>query len=186
VDAAQAGLAHQARHPAAAAALPARAQFGVDARAAVGSAAAPVDLANALGQLPIGPRSRRGPPVPPGVVARARHAQRPAQQPDRVVGGLVGDELAAVHRVALALAKYTAAFLRISRSSFSSATSRRSLASSAFSSVVTPARWPASTSAWRSQRRMVSGSTPRSRATWLGRRPLVRASSTARARNSAG
>ena len=44
-------------------------------------------------------------PGPPGEVARARHAQHAAEQPDRMLGGLGGDEHVPVHRGALARAK---------------------------------------------------------------------------------
>jgi hypothetical protein len=139
-----------------------------------------MDLADPLYERFIGLRACRRWSIPPGVIARARHAQHPAQQPDCVLSGLVGDELAAAHRVALSRAKNTAAFFRISRSSRRSAFSRRKRASSARSSVTNPGRRPVSISAWRSQRRMVSGSTPKSSATWRGDRPLVRANAMAR------
>ena len=122
---AQASLAQQARDPTAAAPVPGGPQFGLDARAAVGRSAALMDQPDPLRERVFGLRPCLRLSHSPGIVARARHARRPAQQPDRVAGGLVGDELAAVHRVALSCAKNTVAFLRISRSSFKSAFSRR-------------------------------------------------------------
>src|SRR5439155_8592947 len=63
-------------------------------------------------------------------------------------------------RSSSAWAKYADAFLRISFARFSSRTSRSSSFSRWRSSVVRPARWPVSRSAWRTHRRSVSAVHP--------------------------
>jgi hypothetical protein len=106
-----------------------------------------MDGANALRQalIGLGVGGRRS--TAPGRVAGARRAEHPIGERDGVLGRVGRDEPVAAHRVALSRAKKAAAFLRISRSSLSTATSRRRRANSAFSSVVSPSRWPASISA---------------------------------------
>src|SRR5262245_3741963 len=73
--------------------------------AAAGQAAVRMDLADLFRQRLIGAGTRRGWSVPPGEIARARHAQHPAEQPNGMLSGLVGDELERAHRGALARAK---------------------------------------------------------------------------------
>ena len=82
----------------------------------------------------------------PRVIARTRHAEHAAHGLDRVLGLLRRDEPEDHRRVSLSLAKKAAAFLRISRSSASVRTSRRSRRSSSRSSEVKPSALPSSTS----------------------------------------
>src|SRR5919197_2705991 len=163
------------------------AQLGVDARSTIGAARGPVELADLLQQLLVGPCPRGGTSLEPGVEATTRDVQDPAQQADRVVSLLRRDEPIPAHRV-VSFAKKAAAFFSISRSWRSTWFSRRRRRSSCCSAVVSsPGRpWPASTSAWRTPLRRVWPETPRSLASSGIVLPLVRASSTASARNAAG
>src|SRR5262249_61785526 len=79
----------------------------------------------------------RRPPLP-GMKTRTRHAQHTAEQRDRMVGLLHSDEAEELHRVSLSRAKKDAAFFKISRYCSSVRTLRRSLRSSARSSLVIP------------------------------------------------
>src|SRR5439155_11877172 len=99
---------------------------GVDTAGAIGAAALAVDLRDPLNQPGISESTigRRSPL--PSVEARARNAEQPAHQRDRVVGLLRRDEPKQVHRVSLSFTKKAAAFFRISRSCSSSNTRRRS------------------------------------------------------------
>src|SRR5216684_2566335 len=136
-------------------------------------------------QLGTGARRRPGrrrAPVP-GVEARARHLERPAQQPDRDGGLLHGDER---EPHAFSLAKKAVAFFRMSRSIRSVRFSRRRRPSSSRSSVVSvPALpRPASTSACCTQRRTAVSARSSSRATAPTDLPLSRISRTVWALNS--
>ena len=85
-------LAHQPCNPVPATADSPRSQLGVDAWAAVGSPALPVDdpdLVQQLAILPLAPALRA---AEPGVVATRRHLEHPAQRADPVPGGVLPDE----------------------------------------------------------------------------------------------
>jgi site-specific DNA recombinase len=185
----QARSPHEASHslPAAARLRDLR-QLRVDPRSAIGPTAARVNLTNARRQRSVGYRTRGGRTFPPGVVAAARHAERPTQERDWEVGLLRLDE--AKHRYrsgSLSLAKKAAAFFRRSRSIRSPRFSVRSRRSSSRSAVVSPSlRRPASRSAWRTQLRITWPEPPRSSASWSGLRPPSRTRRTASARNSGG
>src|SRR3954451_7658700 len=159
-------------------------QLCVDARRAIQVAVVVVDLADALKQplvLALAPRRRA---VLPRVKARAADAQHAAHRLDRVLGPLRRDEPEDHRRVSLSFAKKAAAFLRISRSSVSVRTSRRSRRSSSRSSEVRPSALPSSTSTWRDQFLSDCGEHPSSVASCGIDRPLVLSSRTASRRNS--
>ena len=74
------------------------------------------------------PPARDGVARCPGVKARARDAEHAAHGLDRVLGLLRGDEPEHRHRVPLSLAKKTAAFFKISRSSVEPSAARAATA----------------------------------------------------------
>jgi hypothetical protein len=99
VDARQAVVAHQPGDPFAADMdVQAEPQLSVDARRAVGGAAAGMDLTDLLGELGIdhGPLGRW--PRCPGVIAGACHTQHAAQPGDLVVWLLRVDQPVPAHR----------------------------------------------------------------------------------------
>ena len=88
----QPGEAKQARHPLARAADTLVAQFGMDARRAVGAPAPFMNRPNPLGEHEIALRACRGRSLPPGVIAAARDAEHTAQQGDGIIRLLHLDE----------------------------------------------------------------------------------------------
>jgi hypothetical protein len=67
-------------------------QLSMDARRAVGGAAALMDLADPLSELPVGDHPSTRWPALPGIKARARHTQHAAQLGDSVVCLLLLDQ----------------------------------------------------------------------------------------------
>jgi hypothetical protein len=99
VDALEAMLAHQAGDAFAADLdVQSEPELGLDARCAVGGAAARVDLADLFAEIGIdhGPLGRW--PRGPGVIAGACHTQHAAQPGDLVVWLLRVDQPVAAHR----------------------------------------------------------------------------------------
>src|SRR6202022_189459 len=92
------------------------------------------------------------------VIGRRSDLQLSADRLDSVLGTVGIDERHHhfPRRSSSAWAKYADALRKISFARFSSRTSRSSSFSRCRSSVVRPARWPVSRSAWRTQRRSVS------------------------------
>jgi hypothetical protein len=91
-------------------------QLGIDPRCAVDLFRLGVDLTNPRTELAVGELSLAGRPALPGVVALARHTDRPAQQGDGELCGLSLDEPEPRHGRSVSLAKKAAARFRISRS----------------------------------------------------------------------
>lgn len=114
-----------------------------------------VDLANPLGQALILERAGRRPAALPRVKPGPRDAEHPAQLADRALGLLRRDERE--HHLRVSLAKKAAAFFKISRSSVSTRTSRRSRLSSSRSALVSPSARPSSMSSWLAQLRIDCG-----------------------------
>src|SRR5918994_491028 len=124
-----------------------------------------MDLADLLDEKSVLPSPLRRRPAAPGVVAALGHSEHAAQHCYRVAGPLRVDEVKAAHRSPISsLAKKAAAFRKISFSWRRVFTSRLSLRSSSFSSVVSPSRSPLSISSWLTQLRRVPSETPISRA----------------------
>ena len=73
-------------------------ELGVDARRAVGGAAAGMDVADLLGERLVSQRAGRGRTRGPGVVARACHTQHAGKTGDSVVGFLLIDQPVVAHR----------------------------------------------------------------------------------------
>ena len=96
-----------------------------------------------------------------------RDPEVPTCHTHRDVCPLRSDEPVGAHQVSLSLAKKAAAFFSKSRSIRSVRFSRRSLVSSARSSVVRPGRVPASIWPWFTHFRRVSSEIPRSGADGL-------------------
>src|SRR5262249_31876674 len=176
--------AHEPLNPLAANAHALLVQIEMHPPRAVAAAAAAVDRPDPLAQPGIDERSLRQWPTLPSVKTRAGDAEHPAHERDRVVNLLRRDETEALHRVSLSFAKKAAAFFKPSRSWRSTRTSRRNARNSSRSSLVRPARSPASIPAWRTHRRSDSEETPKFRAISFSERPLARYSSTASRRNS--
>src|SRR5215210_7612286 len=139
-------LAHQAGHPPPAALDPKRSEFGMNARVAVGSAGVLVDLADLLGEGRVLNRPLRPGTMEPGVVSAPGNPQDPAQKRNGIVGPLHVDESEAAHRIPSSLAKKAVAFRRTSFSCSRILTLLLSRPSSSRSSVVSPSRFPSSTS----------------------------------------
>src|SRR5262249_52990405 len=178
--------AHEPLNPLAANAHALLVQIEMHPPRAVAAAAAAVDRPDPLAQPGIDERSLRQWPTLPSVKTRAGDAEHPAHERDRVVDLLRRDQTEALHRVSLSFAKKAAAFFKTSRSWRSTRTSRRNARNSSRSSLVRPARSPASIPAWRTHRRSDSEETPKFRAISFSERPLARYSSTASRRNSGG
>jgi len=102
VAADQARGAHQPRHLLAGAAHPARPQRRMDTRRPVGLATLCVRRRDLHGQCRIGLGAGRDLAAHPGIVGRARDAQHPAQQRDRMGGPLRVDEPIPAHKVSFA------------------------------------------------------------------------------------
>src|ERR687886_2918109 len=152
---------HQSCYPPESAPYSERTQLGVYPRVAVGLSAPAVDLADLLGEGGVLAAPVGGRPAPPGVVAALGDSEHPAHLRHRVVGLLRIDEPEDAHRPPISsLAKKAAAFLRISFSWRRVFTSRLSLRSSSFSSVVSPVRPPESISSWFTQFLRVPSETP--------------------------
>jgi hypothetical protein len=99
VDALEAMLAHQAGDPVAADMdVQPEPQLSLDARRAVGSAAAGVDLADLFAEIGIGQGPLGRWPGGPGVIASACHTQHATQSGDLVVWLLRLDQPIAAHR----------------------------------------------------------------------------------------
>jgi len=128
--------AHQAGDPFAAAAPAGAGQFGVHARRAIGAVRALIDSGDRLTQLRVGGLPRRSRSGEEGVEARAGDREDPAEPLDAVGVSMIGDESEAADRI-VSWAKWAAALRRISFSTRSSATSRRSRRSSSNSDGLT-------------------------------------------------
>jgi hypothetical protein len=100
----QALLGHQPGDSLLGAALVEAAQLGVGPWGAIGGARATMDFADQLAQLGISLGMLRQCSTTPGVIARARDLEHPAQPLDPVVGSELGDEAKAAHRI-VSLAK---------------------------------------------------------------------------------
>src|SRR5262252_7351684 len=158
-------------------------QLGVNPRAAIALPALGMDRRDLEAQPFVRLRPGRHRARLPGVEARPRHLERPAQQPDREAGLLRGDER---EPHACSFAKKAVAFFRMSRSIRSVRFSRRSRPSSSRSSVVSApvGPRPASTSPCRTQLRSAVSVRSSSRATVATDFPLSRTIRTAWALNS--
>jgi hypothetical protein len=142
-QAADSGLAHQAFHALATDPFAVgHGQLGVDPGRAIDAPVERVDLANPLGRSRVLTRAGRRRAFDPGVKARSAHLEHAAHRLDGVLGPLRGDEPEHRHRVPPSLAKKTAAFFRISRSSISVRFSRRSRRSSSRASLLSPSARP--------------------------------------------
>src|SRR3989449_7298058 len=174
---------HQSRHAVPARAAAAVRQLSVNPRAAVALPALGMDRRDLEAQPVVRPRPGRRRARLPGVEARARHLERPAQQPDRHGGLLRGDER---EPHAFSFAKKAAAFFRMSRSIRSVRFSRRRCPSSSRSSVVSAPAGPrpASISPCRTQLRSAVSVRSSSRATAATDLPLSRTIRMACALNS--
>jgi hypothetical protein len=115
-----------------------QAQLGVHPWRPVGLQRVGVDLGDPLAQRLIGNRPRRRLARRPGVKPGPADLQHAAHDLDRVLGPRRGDEPEDRHRVPLSLTKKAAAFFRISRSSVTVRSSRRSRRSSSRSPDVRP------------------------------------------------
>src|SRR5271168_4789079 len=169
---AQPRRSHQARHTLARDPLPALAQLRMHPRTAVAAVALGVDRGHLQPQaLVLTPTLRRR-PFAPGVVARARDLQHPAQQRHRVPGLLRRDQRESHW---FSLAKKAVAFFRISRSIGSRWFSRLSSTSSSRSPRLSEPAGPrpASTSACSTQRRKAVSPIPSSSASCPMRLPLL-------------
>src|SRR5215218_5094566 len=162
----QPGLPHQPRHSFPGASNAQRPQLEVNPRRPIGLSAVCVNTNDLLRKQGICLSPSRRCSVPPAVEAALGDSQHPAHPTDPVVCLLRLDEGVDHLRARRfsSLAKNHAAFFSISRSSLSIFTSLRRRLSSSFSSVVSPSRSPASTSAWLTHLRSVSAETSRSRA----------------------
>ncbi len=105
-----------------------------------------MDLPDPGGEGRVLHRSPRWWPLSPGVVARARDAQNPAQKRDGMVGLLRVDEPKTAHRIPSSRAKKAVAFLKTSFSCSRTLTFLLRRPSSSRSWVVSPSRSPSSIS----------------------------------------
>src|SRR5215210_898884 len=184
--AADACLAHQPLDPLPTDGDAVGAQVAVDPGRAVGAAARDMQLAHPLQQRLVSDGARRSWTDQPGVKAGAADAEHATERLDRMVCPLRSDEPKDAHRLPLSLAKKAAAFFKISRSSSSTFTWRRSRRSSSRSSLLSPSRSPASISACLHQIRSDSYETPSSPAISRTARPLETTNATASRRNASG
>jgi hypothetical protein len=133
----------------------AEAQLRMDPRRAIDAPVGLMDLLDLLEQPRVLERAIRRRAALPVVKACSVDLECPAHQRDWVVGLLRGDEREHLAHRSLSRAKKAAAFFNTSRSISSVRTRRRNSRSSAFSSLVSPAARPASTSAVLTQLRNV-------------------------------
>jgi hypothetical protein len=177
---------HQPLDPPAAGAASLRLQSGMDARAAIASAAVPMDPPDRGHKLTIGCRSRAARTQAPSVIAGRRDLEHATEDVNRIGAAMILDETEAHVRVP---AKIAIDFFKMSRSMRSRSFSRRSRAISAAWSADGSAACvmgrrgaavgscpPASFS---TQRRNTESRRPSSFATEPTERPLETTSSTA-------
>ena len=156
-------------------------QLGLHAPRPVDATVLRVDGLDLLDQPRVAQRTVRRRPTRPRVEPRRRDAEQLAGHGDRGAGLLRQDDPVARHRVPLSVAKKAAARLSRSRSWRSLWFSRRNLASSARSSVVTPSsRSRRSIWSWRRQLRNAASGRERMVSVVPRTAPPIRRSSVAR------